>query len=633
MSTRTVGSDTAEGSPKPGVDVPPRCFALAPLYGQLVTRQVDIKSVDANGTLGDAAVAATFTGIDVELWARRFLGDLDHFVSIFASMELDGRSELGTMLARVVDSKRAVASAIADQLKGVFDYSPCDTECDPDYRKGLQAARDALTQQLLVSLVKGYDTPAVLQYGTGVSRATAESKHQGSIPGSIDAHGHSSVPPESVQARPAAGSDTRQGTSRMPAPLRIHPPPPVLAEQMASPTFDLPIDLQQLSLWTYTLVLAHEFAAQDRALVTTEFNLTVRPPPAPCFDLFDVLAQYVSVADQLWLLLSRAQGSASIGDNAFTNAARTFADLAARVAVHWRIRSPQDKGSGEPESDYVAAKSHTFGVRIAYSPTDGTIESVSFIREPPQADSPMWPEVDVLSPDGSSVALVAQPSAPSSLAAVFVPKQGMVAPAFALQTLRLTWNGLNVSALQNVRSRVSVVRNEDLAYDPLHPENVTPATNPAFVFRTPELVAGTRVAPWIERSHPLEMKGANLPAALENAVQTLFPPDSLIANTRATWQVDYSYELNNGDASAGGSPPIMVRLPVGLYPDAPLAGVAQTLAGVAQEWMATHQPAIDGGSWMFNVVLHSGLGSEAHPLLNADLWYGIANQAGDAAHQ
>lgn len=615
MFTRIVGGGIAEGNPKPGVDAPTRCFALVPLYARPVTRGVDVSSLNADGTLADATAAAMFADIDVEVWARRFLGDLDRFLAAAASPGLDGQVS-SAVLARAAQSKHAIVSAIADQLKGLFDYSPCETDCDPAYRKALQAARDTLMQQLQVSLAKGYDIPVVAQYDTGVPAPASELEHQGSTPGSADTAAH--PPSHSAAPRLAARTGAPRFTARTPAPLRTHPAHPDVVEQTASPTFDLPTDLQQLPLWTYKLVLAHEFAAQDTVMVTAEFNL-VRRPTLACFDLFDVLAQYIAVADRLW----RMPGLPSGGDGSAANAAATFADLAARVAAHWRIRLPH-KSREVPESEDVAGTSHAVGVRMAYSQDGGTIESVSFVREGPQPDlMQRWPEVDLLLPDGSSAALVAQPSDPSSVTAVYVPAQGAVVPASARQTLRLAWSGLNVAAFQNARSRVSVVRNEDLAYDPLHPEMARQATDPAFVYRTADVLAGT-IAPLIERNQPQEMSGANLRAALEDAIQTLFPPEGLVADMRAAWQLDYSHELGSCDTSPDASPPVRVRLPVALYPDAPWAGIAEVLAGAGKAWIDTHQPASDGASWMLNVALKSGLGSAGLSLFNADLSYDIA---------
>jgi hypothetical protein len=613
-----VGTDAVEASLKPAVNFThranlPRCFALAPLYGHLVTRQVDVKSLNDDGTLAIGAVSAVFTAIDAERWARRFLGDMDRFLAASTSTEIGSQSAPSAMLAKVIDSKQTIASAIAGQLKGVFDYSICETDCDPDFRTGLRAARDTLMEQLQVGLTKGYDIPAIVQRDTDVASAI----------------------PQSAETKPAAFGDIHQSALRTPAPLRIQPAPPGLGEQAASPTFDSPNDLQQLSLWTYRVVLAHELAPQDRARITTEFNLMCRPSPAPAprLDLFDVMAQYMAVADKLWMLLSSTSDPRPGSESSHVNAARTFADLAVMVAAHWSRRLPQDKISGEPESDFVAETSRSFGVRVAYSEHGEAIESVSCTREQPQADpGNMWPEVEVLLPDGSSMALQAQPSGPSSLATVYVPTNGLKVPASAQQTLRLTWRGLNVSAFQNARSRMTVVRNEELVYDPLHPEIATPSTNPAFLFNTAEVVA-TSVAPLIERNHQQEIKGASLYAALEDAVQKLFPASGLVANTRATWQLDYSYELAGGDTSPSDNPPIRTRIPVALYPDAPLAETARALADAGQGWIDTQQPAFDGAGWLLSVVLHSGLEAGSRPLFRADLFYGIAKPASDHARR
>ncbi len=609
MFKRIVGTDVAEMSLEPAVNFPhqeplPRCFALAPLYDHLVTRQVDIKSLNDDGTLGDAVVSAVFTAIDVEGWARRFLGDLDRFLAASTSSGPGGQSALSAMLAKAIDSKRTIASAIAEQLQGVLDHAAYETAPDPDYQKGLQVARDTLRQQLHVSLLKGYDIPVMIQQDTSSTTPRAE-------------------------AEPATRTDTHLGAPRVPVPLRIYPAPPSIGEQTASPTFDSPHGLQQLSLWTYKLTLAHEFAAQDTAGITTEFNLSGRLPQrrasAPGVDLFSIMAQYMAVADKLWKLLSAGLAPQSGEETSHVNATRTFADLAAAVAGHWSIRLPQDQSDSVPESDCVAGTSHTFAVRVAYSQHGAGIESVSFTREQPQVDAGnMWPEVEVLLPDGFGVAFLAQPSDPSSLTAVYVPKKGLEVPAFAQQIFQLRWSGLNVSAFQNARSRLSVVRNEDLLYDPLHPEIATPPTNPVFLLKTAEVVANSSVAPLIEGNHEREITGANLQAALEDAIQTLFPSNGLVANTRATWRLDYSYELARSDTSLGDHSPSRARVPVALLPDAPLAGIAQALANEGQRWIDTHQPAVDGGIWILGVVLHSGLESGAHPLFKADLFYRIS---------
>jgi hypothetical protein len=548
----------------------PQFFALAPLYDHLVTRQVDIRSLGDDGTLGDATVATIFTTIDVELWARRFLGDLDRFLAPTTSARIGGLLGLSAVLARVIESKRNVASGIVDQLQGVF-AGPLDQEA-------LQDARDTLAQLLDDSLIKGYDIPAM---GSFAEAADPE-------------------PP------------------RKPVPLRIHPAAPTIVEQTTSPTFDVPDELQQLSQWTYKLAFTHECARQDRVEVTTEFNLSSRlsrqSPSSIGVDLFNSLAQYMAVADKLWMLLDKSP---------HVNAVNTFADLVAAIAGHWTTRLPNNESDQVPDGGLLALSSHTFGLRVMYSENGQLIESVSLAQDPSQPGSgDRWPEVEVLLPDGLSVSFTAQPSDASSHTVGYLPESGIKPPAFARQTLQLSWNALGVSAFQNARGHLSVVRNEDLL--------AKLPTNPVFVLKTAGAPASS-VVPLIERSRPQEIAGANLQAALEGAIRTLFPPESLLANTRATWRMDYSYELARGDAPSGDYSPIRARVPVTLYPDGPLTGAAQVLAMAGEGWIDTFQPAFDGGCWMLSVTLHSALESDVSPLFTAELVYRIHNVDGNEA--
>lgn len=540
----------------------PQFFALAPLYDHLVTRQVDIRSLDNDGTLGDATVATIFTAIDVELWARRFLGDLDRFLAPSTSARTGGLLGLSAVLAHVIESKRNITSGIADQLQGVF--------AGPVYQKGLQDARDTLALLLNGSLIKGYDIPVMGPFA------------------------------EAADPEP----------SGKPVPLRIHPAPPTIVEQTTSPTFDVPDELQQLSQWTYKLTLAHECAQQDMVEVTTQFNLSSRvsqQSPSPIgVDLFNVLAQYMAVADKLWMLLDKAP---------HVNAVNTFADLAATIAGHWTARLPHNESDDVTDGGFLPRSSPTFGLRVRYSENGKFIESMSLARDPSQPGSgDRWPEVEVMLPDGLSAPFMAQPSDASSHTVGYLPKSGIKAPAFARQTLQLTWSALGVSAFQNVCGRLSVVRNEDLL--------AKLPTNPVFLLKTAGALASS-VVPLIERNHPQEITGANLQVALEGAIRTLFPPESLLPNTRATWRMDYSYELARSDTPSGDHSPIRARVPVTLYPDGPLTGAAQMLAKAGEGWIDTFQPAFDGGSWILSVTLHSALDPDAAPLFAAELFYPI----------
>jgi hypothetical protein len=407
-------------------------------------------------------------------------------------------------------------------------------------------------------------------------------------------------------------------------PLRTHPSPPVIGEQTASPTFDSPNDLERLSLWSYRLAFSHELASQDTLGITTEFNrlsqpLQQRASPTGV-DLFSVIAQYMAVAEKLWMLLDDKSHEVT----SFVNAAKTFVDLSVSIADRWSIRSPQNMSERVQGSNSVAEAIDNLGVRVTYSANGEFIESVSLIRDQSQlGPHNRWPEVEALLPDGVNVSFLVQQSDPLNV--VFVPKNGMAVPAYARQSLQLTWSGLNVSAFQNARSHLFVARNEDLLYDPSHPENAKQPTNPVFLLKTSQVTANSSVAPLIERNHPQDIGGATLQEALESAIGTLFPSNGLVENTRTTWRLDYSYELARSDASLRDNSPHRARVPVVFYPDASMAGIAQALADAGQNWIDTYLPEPDGGGWMLSVIMYSGLESDAHPLFSADLFYPLKN--------
>ncbi|HIE5095260.1 hypothetical protein WG628_09710 [Stenotrophomonas maltophilia] len=150
----------------PDTPAMPRFFALAPLYDHLVTRQVGIRQLKDDGTLETGGVATSFMAIDAEPWVLRFLGDMDRFLGGPMATRLYSIDALRSDLAGAIGSKSQLAEGISRQLQLVFDYSAYPTSPDPGFEKGLAAARDALKQQLQVSLLNAYDTSVVAQYDT-----------------------------------------------------------------------------------------------------------------------------------------------------------------------------------------------------------------------------------------------------------------------------------------------------------------------------------------------------------------------------------------------------------------------------------------------------------------------------------
>lgn len=664
----------------------PRFFALAPLYDHLVTRQVQIEQLDDDGKLDKAGVTTNFMAIDAEPWAQRFLGDMDRFLGGPMATELYRIAALRDTLTCVIGSKAMIADGISRQLQLVFDYSTCRTSPDPDYQEGLAIARDALKQQLYVSLLNAYDTSVVVQYDTtsntpwskdtappvslyGQARLTgtatpvtfaaskttfdparafvsffatvADPERHSWVRGTLDyAYSHaefaitskdvptgyqasnwlSFLPLQNATAKPEALKNTNPGDLLAPVPLRTYPLLPSIREQTAHVTYRQPSDLSQLALWTYRLTCSHQFAAQDSVRIVTDFNLAPAGRPraaATPVDLFGALAQYTTVADKLWTLLGAPVQQPP--SPTFINAAKTFADLAHSIAGLWNLRLAQDESSRAPEDRYTVGASYAFNARVKYSEDGKSIESFSLTREQDQpGPGQAWPTVEVMIADGAYAPLKIRLPATPGATTVYAPEQGVTIPAHDQQTFRLAWEDIGIAAFQNARARMLAVRNNHLLYDPERPQNPDLPTSSAFLFKTAEITATSIVTPLIERSAPQKITGEDLTAALDDAIQTLFPTNGLLQNTTASWGVFYTYQLVLG---SGPDESLVSKLPVALYPSQPLAGAAQALADAVQTWTHNHHPATQGGGWLFDVILYSGVDNGTRPLFTAELSY------------
>jgi hypothetical protein len=162
-----TGTGISRVTVEPGVPAPdgvakwPRFFALRPLYRELVTRTgVQLLDLQQDGSLVPAPRLSDFQGVEVEVWARRLLADVDTFLgsAYAAAVYADpaARPHLGSVLA----SKQALLSGVAAGLETVLRLS--------EARDHLEAARiearRAMEQQLAVSLSRAYDTAAAVQY-------------------------------------------------------------------------------------------------------------------------------------------------------------------------------------------------------------------------------------------------------------------------------------------------------------------------------------------------------------------------------------------------------------------------------------------------------------------------------------
>ena len=379
----------------------PRTFALRPLAttlvarSKVVTRQLDL----ATGELSPDGAPRDFQGIDLEVWARTVLVDLELLLSApyaRGAFTLDRAA-----LDRIVRAKHALAGAVAEGLDYVLaGEAPAAPGSDPKR----SAAIETLRQQLLESLVRGYDTDAVIQYDTLIdspwtstyarvvgnpvvtsnaadaATATVSSGKVSLTSGASqvsflvdvpDLHAHAGIDlslelevgelefniepmPQaegyersewltfvsSVRSVPAPVLHFELGSPRIPVPIRAYPPMPMLVGHEAIAPKE-PTELDAAVRWQYELSLQHQSAEQDRVAFRVRYN-TGTPEVVAITDgddLFAALAQYVTVATPLLGLLSGIvdqEGNAEGDPHTLRNALETFAVLVEDVGVAWQ---------------------------------------------------------------------------------------------------------------------------------------------------------------------------------------------------------------------------------------------------------------------------------------------------------
>jgi len=142
----------------------PRFFALKPLYNELVTRAgVQVKKLEEDGKLAKTGTPTNYQGVDVEVWARRFLADLDRFLAAPYATAVYADAAARASLDEALEAKATLSEAIPQGLAPVLVVQ------DPKAEEGREEAEGVLGQQLAASLSSAYEVAAVLQYDAEVS--------------------------------------------------------------------------------------------------------------------------------------------------------------------------------------------------------------------------------------------------------------------------------------------------------------------------------------------------------------------------------------------------------------------------------------------------------------------------------
>ncbi|MCW3085509.1 MAG: hypothetical protein JWP12_2875 [Bacteroidetes bacterium] len=669
----------------------PRFFALLPLYQFLVTRTISVAPLSSNGNLGTAQEIA-FQSIDVELWARRFVEDMDRFLSGPYATAVYGDTTIRTQLDAVLDAKETLIPEIAAGLDTVLAIT------DPGKQAGLESAQESLEQQLGVSLAKTYEATVLIQYNSTVDSSwqTDPSLEPASLygDGSIVAPGSNSmipgltmiaaktdlsqasdfvnflmildnpafhrdvsgmfgyalshlefnisganmpgdykssdwltfVPLQAGAEKPSALSGTDPGTVDVPVPLRNFPDLPKIVQQQANQNSpDGTQDVSQLSKWDYEFIYSHQHAEQDYVVITAQFNLTTPDMEARAEDnprdLFTELAQYITVADELWNMLNSLTAEVPAFPPAdIENAVRTYASLVTNVADYWSTRLPQEAFATNPTDQLVAGQTYFFNARVQYRTLVDTtvlVDTLTLTTPGNQQPGPnnTWPEgwvwgrkVDAEHPETESPEMYHQMTlvAGTGSAVYTVPSDIVVLPSWP--EFRLVWKELNVGVIQNARSQMNVLRNQNLL------DNVP--TNPDFLFTTDTVVAASVVTPLNNFGTRVDITslGANLTDALNACFTDLF--GTQMNGQKITMGLSYGFELV---APSPPDPGLITYLPIGLYPNQTLS--ANTAAGIntaITSWQTTYQPVETGGEWVFSLKLYSQYTDETQTLMNIE---------------
>jgi LysM repeat protein len=158
-----LDADIGEVTVTPGVTysrgaIDARFFALKPLYRDLLSLTVQVQGVNPDGTLA-TPMPHDMQGIDVEVWARSFLTDMELFLSAPYATEI--LRSAPAALTTLLDAKWTVAGGIAAGLAPVLRVVK-----DRNADAGLAEAQKVVAAECAANLARAYAASAVVQYDT-----------------------------------------------------------------------------------------------------------------------------------------------------------------------------------------------------------------------------------------------------------------------------------------------------------------------------------------------------------------------------------------------------------------------------------------------------------------------------------
>lgn len=404
------------------------------------------------------------------------------------------------------------------------------------------------------------------------------------------------------------------GKPSVPLPVRSYPPLPTLLDQTAAATHPTPASYAEAMLWDYSFAYQHQSMAVDQIRLEVELNQTPLLATARALDEVDLLAalaQYDTVAPQLWDILKQLPDYATAADKTtIDNAMETFASLATTVATAWSTYWSSDVFLAQRKASALGPQPERYTFLQTLDATfDETLKkwfySKLFLKREVTEGPLGWPVMGVYVGD-QLVTMGNGVDTPEGRRYDF--PEGV--EAFNLLSLEMRFAGLEIANYQNASSQVQVVRNANLS-------SLAP-TRPAFVYQTQWFAFPNLVSPLLSWRDPFPI-GTWTTDPATNPLTPVFAQlfGAATNNRTISCGIRYGYEL----ATSPGGDRIVPYLPVKFRPKFTYVptlatGTVQQIITAVQDWFGQEQPVTTGGEWMIGLNLYSSVdGQMDRPLL------------------
>jgi len=405
----------------------------------------------------------------------------------------------------------------------------------------------------------------------------------------------------------AAMIETNVGQLDIPVPLRSYPAPIRLISQYAQPgppNPDLP-PIQRAKSWRYLVIFETGDAAQDVVYLKIGVNYAVGSAlasNAATADPFNTLAEfnlnYPAIQADLDNLLLPPDVLAANPQllKAAQSAVKAMSIISGDLADTWGPVQPGDTVlEGAPA--LAPQQSYEFRMETRVRSGAGAVEFLDALVLVRTATTTAWgphgeiPRLGYIDALGNLRPLKQPEVPPGPVPTTLLYEFEENVLAFERRSYAIWYDNLDAVTEQNARFSARLTRNELLV-----PNGIT---NPAFVYRTPEVQFYDIASPAILRDESILIgQGAvtGFAAALARLFADLLGPDPQVAQTQQKFALQYGFRLA-APTGSGPNPPITDEDILALVPMLfrPLFAYAADVPTLTQDavnaWFAQNPPA------------------------------------------